>query len=83
MADLQALILDLDGVIVDNTPIRACAFQLLFRDLYPKADVNEVLRRLNSMPATDILEQVVNPPVPAKDLHKYADQGESRYRTLY
>jgi beta-phosphoglucomutase family hydrolase len=83
MADLQALIFDMDGVIVDNTPIEARAFQLLFRDLGLEADANELLRRLNGMPATDILKQVFDHPVPEKDLKKYADQREFLYRTLY
>ena len=83
MADLQALIFDLDGVIIDNTPVQARAFQLLFRDLGLKADANELLRRLNGMPATDILEQVFDEPQSEKDLKKYADQREFLYRTLY
>jgi beta-phosphoglucomutase family hydrolase len=83
MADLQALVFDMDGVIVDNTPVQARAFQLLFRDLGLKADANNLLRRLNGMPATDILEQVFDHPVPEKDLKKYADQREFLYRTLY
>lgn len=83
MADLQALIFDLDGVIIDNTPVQARAFQLLFRDLDLQADASELLRRLNGMPATDILKQVFDHPVPEKDLKKYADQREFLYRTLY
>ncbi|RZK63187.1 MAG: HAD family phosphatase [Hymenobacter sp.] len=83
MADLQALVFDLDGVIVDNTPIQARAFQLLFRDLGLQADATELLRRLNGMPATDILEQVFEEPQSEKDLQKYADQRELLYRYLY
>ncbi|RZK22215.1 MAG: hypothetical protein EOO56_09305 [Hymenobacter sp.] len=83
MADLQALVFDLDGVIIDNTPVQARAFQLLFRDLGLQADANELLRRLNGMPATDILEQVFEEPQSEKDLKKYADQREFLYRTLY
>jgi beta-phosphoglucomutase-like phosphatase (HAD superfamily) len=83
MADLQALVFDMDGVIVDNTPVQARAFQLLFRDLGLKADANELLSRLNGMPATDILEQVFDEPKSEKDLKKYADQREFLYRTLY
>lgn len=83
MADLQALVFDLDGVIIDNTPIQARAFQLLFRDLHLQADAQELLRRLNGMPATDILKQVFDKPVPQEDLKKYADQREFLYRTLY
>ena len=83
MADLQALVFDLDGVIINNTPIQARAFQLLFRDLGLQADANELLRRLNGMPATDILEQVFDEPQSEKDLKKYADQREFLYRTLY
>ncbi|MGI4733864.1 MAG: HAD family hydrolase [Janthinobacterium lividum] len=83
MPDLQALIFDLDGVIVDNTPIQARAFQLLFRDLDLKADATDLLRRFNGMPATDILEQVFDEPKPKEDLKKYADQREFLYRTLY
>ncbi|MGI4866571.1 MAG: HAD family hydrolase [Janthinobacterium lividum] len=83
MADLQALVFDLDGVIIDNTPIQARAFQLLFRDLDLKADAEELLSRLNGMPATDILAQVFDHPVPKEDLKKYADQREFLYRTLY
>ncbi len=83
MADLQALVFDMDGVIVDNTPIQAHAFQLLFRDLDLQADATDLLRRFNGMPATDILEQVFDHPVPEKDLKKYADQREFLYRTLY
>jgi beta-phosphoglucomutase family hydrolase len=83
MADLQALIFDMDGVIVDNTPVQARAFQLLFRDLGLEADANELLRRLNGMPATDILEQVFDHPVPEAERKKYANQREFLYRTLY
>jgi beta-phosphoglucomutase family hydrolase len=83
MSDLQALIFDMDGVIVDNTPVQARAFQLLFRDLDLQVDANELLRRLNGMPATDILEQVFDHPVPEEERKKYADQREFLYRTLY
>lgn len=83
MPDLQALIFDMDGVIVDNTPIQARAFQLLFRDLDLKADATDLLRSFNGMPATDILEQVFDEPKPKEDLKKYADQREFLYRTLY
>lgn len=83
MADLQALIFDLDGVIIANTPVQARAFQLLFRDLEVKADAAELLRRFNGMPAPDLLKQVFDHPVPEKDLQKYADQREFLYRTLY
>jgi beta-phosphoglucomutase family hydrolase len=83
MPDLQALIFDMDGVIVDNTPIQARAFQLLFRDLDLKADANDLLRRFNGMPATEILEQLFDEPKPTEELQKYADQREFLYRTLY
>ena len=83
MPDLQAFIFDMDGVIIDNTPVQARAFQLLFRDLNVQADATELLRRLNGMPATDILEQVFEHPVPEAERKKYADQREFLYRTLY
>jgi len=83
MPDLQAFVFDMDGVILDNTPVQARAFQLLFRDLGLKADAYQLLRRLNGMPATDILKQVIAKPTPEKDLKKYADQREFMYRTLY
>ncbi|MVN78799.1 beta-phosphoglucomutase family hydrolase [Hymenobacter sp. HMF4947] len=83
MADLQALIFDMDGVIVDNTPVQARAFQLLFRDLGLKADAQDLLRRFNGMPATEILEQLFDEPKSKEDLKKYADQREFLYRTLY
>jgi beta-phosphoglucomutase family hydrolase len=83
MPALQALIFDMDGVIVDNTPIQARAFQLLFRDLDLKADANDLLRRFNGMPATEILEQLFDEPQSKEDLKKYADQREFLYRTLY
>jgi beta-phosphoglucomutase family hydrolase len=83
MPDLQALIFDMDGVIVDNTPIQARAFQLLFRDLNLTADANDLLRRFNGMPATEILEQLFDEPQPPEELKKYADQREFLYRTLY
>jgi beta-phosphoglucomutase family hydrolase len=83
MPDLQALVFDMDGVILDNTPVQARAFQLLFRDLDVEADATQLLRRLNGMPATDILKQVIEKPTPEKELKKYADQREFMYRTLY
>jgi len=73
----------MDGVILDNTPVQARAFQLLFRDLGLEADAYQLLRRLNGMPATDILKQVIEKPTPEKELKKYADQRELMYRTLY
>jgi beta-phosphoglucomutase family hydrolase len=83
MPDLQAFVFDMDGVILDNTPVQARAFQLLFRDLGLEADAYQLLRRLNGMPATDILKQVIEEPTPEKELKKYADQREFMYRTLY
>jgi beta-phosphoglucomutase family hydrolase len=83
MPDLQALVFDLDGVILDNTLMQARAFQLLFQDIGVKADAYQLLRRLNGMPATDILKQVLEEPKPEKELKKYADQREFLYRTLY
>jgi beta-phosphoglucomutase family hydrolase len=83
MPTLQAFVFDMDGVILDNTLMQARAFQLLFRDLDVEADAYQLLRRLNGMPATDILEQVLEEPASEKDLKKYADQREFLYRTLY
>ncbi len=83
MPDLQALVFDMDGVILDNTLMQARAFQLLFQDLGVEADAYQLLRRLNGMPATDILKQVLEKPEPEKELKKYADQREFLYRTLY
>jgi beta-phosphoglucomutase family hydrolase len=83
MSDLQALVFDMDGVILDNTLMQARAFQLLFQDLGVEADAYQLLRRLNGMPATDILKQVLEEPASEKDLKKYADQREFLYRTLY
>jgi HAD superfamily hydrolase (TIGR01509 family) len=78
-----ALIFDLDGVLVDNTPYQARAFQLLFRDLGLTTNARRLLARLNGMPATDILKTVFQKPVPLKQLKEYAAQREFLYRTLY
>ena len=83
MPDLQALIFDMDGVLIDNTPVQARAFQLLFRDLGLTTNARRLLRRLNGMPATDILRHVFRHEVPDKQLEAYADQREFLYRTLY
>ncbi|WP_083326450.1 HAD family hydrolase [Hymenobacter coccineus] len=80
---LPALIFDMDGVIVDNTAYQARAFQLLFRDLGLTTNARALLKRLNGMPATDILASVFRHPVPAKQLKEYAAQREFLYRTLY
>ncbi len=73
----------MDGVIVDNTAYQARAFQLLFRDLGLRTNARQLLKRLNGMPATDILQSVFRHPVPAKQLKEYAAQREFLYRTLY
>ena len=83
VSDLQALIFDLDGVLVDNTPVQARAFQLLFRDLGLTTNARRLLRRLNGMPATEILRHVFRHEVPDKQLQAYAEQREFLYRTLY
>ncbi len=49
-----ALLFDMDGVLVDNTPVQARAFQLLFRDLGLTTQARPLLKRLNGMPADDI-----------------------------
>ncbi|MBO2008637.1 HAD family hydrolase [Hymenobacter negativus] len=77
------LIFDMDGVIVDNTPVQARAFQLLFRDLSLTTNARKLLARLNGMPTTAILKTVFTNPVPEKQLKQYADQREFLYRTLY
>lgn len=73
----------MDGVIVDNTAYQARAFQLLFRDLGLSTNARQLLKRLNGMPATDILKSVFRHPVPPKQLKEYAAQREFMYRTLY
>ena len=80
---LPALIFDMDGVLIDNTPYQARAFQLLFRDLGLTTNARQLLRRLNGMPATDILKTVFQHSVPHKQLAEYAAQREFLYRTLY
>ena len=73
----------MDGVLIDNTPYQARAFQLLFRDLGLTTNARQLLRRLNGMPATDILKTVFQHSVPHKQLAEYAAQREFLYRTLY
>ena len=83
MPDLKALIFDMDGVLIDSTPYQARAFQYLFRDLGLSTNARRLLRRLNGMPATAILQSVFRHEVPEEELKKYADQREFLYRTLY
>ncbi len=78
-----ALIFDMDGVLIDNTPYQARAFQLLFRDLGLTTDARRLLRRLNGMPAGTVLGTVFTSSVPKKKLEEYAAQREFLYRTLY
>ncbi|GAA4352178.1 beta-phosphoglucomutase family hydrolase [Hymenobacter saemangeumensis] len=73
----------MDGVLIDNTPYQARAFQLLFRDLGLTTNARRLLARLNGMPATNILKTVFRNPVPEKQLKEYASQREFLYRTLY
>ena len=73
----------MDGVLVDNTPAQARAFQLLFRDLGLTTNARRLLRRLNGMPAHEILGHVFRHPVPLKQRKEYAAQREMLYRTLY
>ncbi|MCI1188160.1 HAD family phosphatase [Hymenobacter sp. DH14] len=77
------LIFDMDGVLVDNTPVQARAFQLLFRDLGLTTNARQLLRRLNGMPAGDIIQSVFRHSIPQKQLDIYAEQREFLYRTLY
>lgn len=79
----HALIFDMDGVLIDNTRTQARAFQLLFRELGLSTKALPLLRRLNGMPATNILKTVFRNPVPEKDLKQYADRREFLYRVLY
>ena len=79
----MTLIFDMDGVLVDNTPYQARAFQLLFRDLGLTTNARRLLARLNGMPAAAILKTVFRHPVPEKQLKEYASQREFLYRTLY
>ncbi|SES78213.1 HAD family hydrolase [Hymenobacter actinosclerus] len=78
-----ALIFDMDGVIIDNTASQARAFQLLFRDLGLSTNARRLLRRLNGMPAGEILKTVFTKPVPEKKIEEYAAQRELLYRVLY
>ncbi|KAA9331478.1 HAD-IA family hydrolase [Hymenobacter busanensis] len=78
-----ALIFDMDGVLIDNTRYQARAFQLLFRELGLDTNALTLLKRLNGMPATNILKTVFRYPVPEKQLKLYADRREFLYRVLY
>lgn len=84
MPDLQALIFDMDGVLIDNTPVQARAFQLLFRDQGVQADATQLLRRLNGAPASEILKEAfADKPQSDERLEEIAGQREFLYRTLY
>jgi beta-phosphoglucomutase family hydrolase len=84
MPDLQALIFDMDGVLIDNTPVQARAFQLLFRDQGVQADATQLLRRLNGAPASEILKEAfADKPQSDDRLEEIAGQREFLYRTLY
>ena len=84
MPDLQALIFDMDGVLVDNTPVQVRAFQLFFRDQGVQADATQLLRRLNGAPASEILKEAFgDKKQTADELEKFAGQREFLYRTLY
>ena len=78
-----ALIFDMDGVLVDNTAVQARAFQLLFRDLGLTTNARQLLKRLNGMPAGDIIQSVYRHSIPKKQLEIYTEQRELLYRTLY
>jgi beta-phosphoglucomutase family hydrolase len=78
-----ALIFDMDGVLVDNTSVQARAFQLLFRDLGLTTNARQLLKRLNGMPAGDIIQSVFRHPISKEQLKIYAEQREFLYRTLY
>ncbi|GAA4378375.1 HAD-IA family hydrolase [Hymenobacter koreensis] len=78
-----ALIFDMDGVLINNTRYQARAFQLLFRELGLTTNALTLLKRLNGMPATNILKTVFRHPVPEKELKQYADRREFLYRVLY
>ena len=78
-----ALIFDMDGVLVDNTAVQARAFRLLFRDLGLTTKALPLLKRLNGMPAGDIIQTVFRHSVPKKQLEIYAEQRELLYRMLY
>jgi HAD superfamily hydrolase (TIGR01509 family) len=73
----------MDGVLVDNTPVQARAFQLLFRDLGLTTNARQLLKRLNGMPAGEIIQSVFRHPIEKKQLEIYAEQREFLYRTLY
>lgn len=74
----------MDGVLIDNTPVQARAFQLLFRDQGVQADATRLLRRLNGAPASEILKDAfADNPQPADKLEELAGQREFLYRTLY
>ncbi len=74
----------MDGVLVDNTPVQARAFQLLFRDQGVQADAISLLRRLNGAPASEILKEAfASHPQPTDKLEELAGQREFLYRTLY
>ena len=79
----HALVFDMDGVLIDNTRVQARAFQLLFRELGLDTKALPLLRRLNGMPATNILKTVFRHPVPEQELKQYADRREFLYRVLY
>lgn len=83
MPDLQALIFDMDGVLIDNTAVQARAFQLLFRDQGVPADATQLLRRLNGAPASEILSEAFPEPQTDEQLETLAGQREFLYRTLY
>jgi beta-phosphoglucomutase family hydrolase len=78
-----ALIFDMDGVLVDNTPVQARAFQLLFRDLGLTTNARKLLARLNGMPAGEIIQSVFRHTISEEQLEIYAEQREFLYRTLY
>ena len=56
---------------------------LLFRGLGLTTNARQLLKRLNGLPAGDIIRRVFRHSVPKKELEGYAEQREFLYRTLY
>jgi beta-phosphoglucomutase family hydrolase len=83
MSPSFAVIFDMDGTLVDNSPYHALAWQEFCRKRGMRLNMDEYQKNISGRPNTKALEYIFGRELEAEEIATFTLEKESMYRSLY
>lgn len=81
--NLQAVIFDLDGTLIDNNNYHIKAWEKFYDKIGKAFDLDEYKNKINGKINRDIFKYIFNDELDAETIESYSDEKEALYRQLY